>query len=166
MEHCDISVWSFRPAYQNSSKAIHPTMGSFNNPPSRFFPCAFFQFLCFFSPRSYMQGETKLFSKFLNFIANISCIKTEMLFLLFRGSWFLYLNVFYCWSGKLYVMTVSAINCNGKRNPFCVSEHAALCTTLGSVDGTWTGFFFPPNGAFAMAPSMESHRQSIPLSLS
>ena len=117
-------------------------MGSLYNPASCFFSRISLDFFSFLSTWSHVECETKFFGKFLNFITNISSIKTKILFFLFSWFWFLSLNIFNCRSSKFDIMSIRTFHFNGKRNSSRICEYAALRTTLCSVDGTWPCFFF------------------------
>lgn len=141
MEHCKIVFWFFLPAYEDSPETIHPAVRSFYNPASCFLLCIFFEFLCFFSTWSDVQGEAEFSSKFLHFIANIRCVEAKTLFSLCCRFRPVNNNAFNSWTCKFHIMTIGTINSDGKRRSSCVREYAALGTTLCSVDGTWPCFF-------------------------
>lgn len=137
-----MSFWFFTPPNEYASEFVQPSMCSFYYPSSCFFLCVFFKFLCFFSTWSNMKCKTKFICKLLNFFSNICCIKTKILFFVLGNFWFFYLYTLNSRSSKFNIMSVSSINSNAKGYSFCFRKNTSFCTKLGSVDGTWSCFFF------------------------
>ena len=108
-------------------------MGAFNYPTACFLPYAFFEFFSFLSSRSDMQRKPKFLSDFFYFITNISCIEAEVL--LFLLCWFrpLDLNFLDSISGKLHIMTISALSNYAKRNTSSISDDASFCASFCPV---------------------------------
>src|SRR5215831_18859725 len=60
MEKRQVVVNLFVPANQDTAKAIHPAVGAFYDPPSRFETCLPFEPLRFFPARAEVSREAKL----------------------------------------------------------------------------------------------------------
>ena len=119
-------------------------MGALNHPTARFLAHISLQFLRLFSPRPDMEGEAELLCEGDDLVAHISGIQAKILFSACRWTWPPNGDRFDGCARQLHIMAVGTVNDDAKWNPFRVSEHAALGTTLGSVDGTWPCFFPRP----------------------
>ena len=94
MQHGNISVQTFLPTNQDSAKSVKPTVGSFNDPSTRFVTDLTFDLLELFPSAANVNGKMELFGQVFHFLKIIAFIQTKILRFVCGGLRALRRNVF------------------------------------------------------------------------
>jgi hypothetical protein len=164
MQHGDKSFWKFLPPNKYSTKAIHPTVSAFNDPSTCLESGLFADSLGFLAASADMGSESELANNVTDLIKVIAFVQAQTLWFGPRGSWAFCHDAGERLLDQLHVMSVGAVNDHGQWNTGRFGQETALDALLSPICGIRTRFFEPANGAFVMAPSIDSHDQSIPFS--
>lgn len=132
------------PSNQNPSKAVHPTVGAFNNPSPSFESCVAFDGLRFLSTVSNMRCVSKLRNQISNFIRIVSFVQTQTLWFLSRWYGTFNGNTLQRCFRQLNVMAVRRFNHQSHWNSRGFTQHTSFDTAFGSIRRIWSGFFSRP----------------------
>src|ERR1700730_4498501 len=110
MEHGDIVLGLLGPTDEDSAEPVHPTMSAFHHPSPRFRTCLTLHFVRLFSFWRNMCREVKLLGKFLDLIAGISFVETQMLLFVRAGRRSFDWNTLQGFFDHLHVGTVGPVH--------------------------------------------------------
>jgi len=116
----------------------------------------------FLSPAAQVQGQPGVISDLPWPVIIVTFIQTQMLWVLRRWRRPKYRDRLQGFGQDLVVENVRASDHEAERDAAAIGHDRALGPGLAPVGGIGAGFFSPPSGALVIAPSTDSHSQSIP----
>ena len=150
------------PSYQDTTKAVHPTMRPLYNPAASFESCLPFNCLCLFATRTDMSGIAKLFHQVSYLTRIIPLIQAHPLRLFLRRLRPFYRNTFYRRLCHFAIMSISSINRQANRHTRTFSKHTSFNAFFGPIRRVWTCFFPRQVGLWSWRhPSIAMTSQSL-----
>jgi hypothetical protein len=152
MQKGDVVLNVFVPTDQNASKAIHPTMSSFYDPPASLEASFTFDRLSFLSPRTNVSSETKLLQQLADFVKVITFVQAHALRLLKGWLRTLDRTALDCLAHHLHIIPVGPVYGQADRDAVGFRQQTAFDARFASVGWIFAGFFPRP-----MGPSLLRH---------
>jgi hypothetical protein len=143
VKHRDVVLWLLGPADENAAEAVHPTVSALHYPAPCLASCLAFQLFRLFSFWWNVCRESKLLGEFLNFLAGISFIETQVLLFVRAGRGAFDWNAFQGFFGHFHVGTVRPIHGDAQWNAVALDQQAALGALLGPIGGVFPCLFSP-----------------------
>ena len=144
MKHSEVGIGSFFPAYEDTTKTVHPAVCAFNDPTPSFVACVVFNGLRLFAARTNMSGKAKLIQQVTYFARIIAFIHAHALRVLIGRGGPLDQDVFQCALHQLDVVPIRPLNFNGQRNTLCLGQYTTLGALLASIRRIGSDFFLTP----------------------
>lgn len=166
MQHGEIGVGTFLPANQDATKAIEPGVRTFYYPPARFEAGASPDRGCLFATSADVGGEAEGGHEIAHLVVIVSLIEAQSLRRVWGGAWAPGHDRFERVVDELHVVAVSAIDHQRERDTRGFGEETPLDALFASIRRVFARFFEPASGALVIAPSIDSHAQPNPFSLS
>ena len=141
MQHCNVSICSFLPSYQYPPKSVHPTVGAFHHPSSRFKPSFFFDGLGFFAPGADVCCETKHPHQLPRFIVVVALVHTHTLLLSLGRLRAFDRDALDRLLNQLEVVSIGAVDREADRDALGFGEQTSLRPFLCTIRWIGTGFF-------------------------
>lgn len=141
MQHCDVGITPFLPTDEDRAKAIHPAVGTLDDPatsPEAGSPLDRFGFL---AARTNVCGQAELDREGTYLVVVVALVEAPSLRSALGWLRPIDQNSLDRVARHLEVVAVGAVDGNADRNPVGLGQHAALGTTLGSVGWIGSGFF-------------------------
>src|SRR2546428_8747248 len=151
MQKTQIVTHLLVPADQYPSEAIHPTMGAFDDPPSRLETCLVLERLRLFSSCPDVGGEAKLVQEVSDFVIVIALIQAQPLRRVGSRVWALCSDTLNGLARHLKVIAVRPVHCEADGHAMAVGEHAALGARFPAIRRI-LAHLFPPREALWSSP--------------
>src|SRR5262245_32880032 len=135
----------FIPANQHASEAIHPTMGTFDDPAPCFAASLLLERLGFFSPCADVGGEAKLVQESPNLIIVVAFIQTQALRRLGCRVGPLNGDTLERSAHHLEIIPIRAVDGEPEGDALAIGEHAAFGPRFPAIGGV-LAHLFPPQG--------------------
>ncbi|OIQ81588.1 hypothetical protein GALL_366410 [mine drainage metagenome] len=162
MQHSQVSFSEFLPTHQDATETIHPTMGAFHHPAPSLEAGFVLNGLRLLAPCADVGGKAEFLHDLAYLVKVIPLVQTKPLWSLCCRVRPLDRDGLQRATDQLHVVSVGTVNGNSNRDAIRFRQQAALDALLAPVRRVRTRFFEPANGAFVIAPSIETQDQSMP----
>src|SRR5437016_813359 len=141
MQHRDVVLSLFLPAYEDSTKPIHPAVGALHDPAARLEPSALLDQLGFLSSGADVSREMKLLQKVTDLVVVVPLVHADVLRLLRRGLGLPDRNAVDRFFDHFEVVAVGSVDSQSNRYTRSFSEQTALDAVFGAIRRIRAGFF-------------------------
>lgn len=163
MEHGHVGVSANLPAHQDSAKAVHPGVGTLDQPTTRLLPCPTLQLLRLLTARTNVSSESELLSELTDLVVVVALVEAQVL-PTFRRSGSLNRDALDGFSRKFEVVPVGTVGGETDGDAPALHEDAALGPQLGPARGVRPRLFPPrvvPSSSHHPSPTIASRCLSI-----
>src|SRR2546423_3857086 len=161
MKQGQIILRLFVPTNEQAAKAQSPGMTPFHHPAPRFEAGFFIDGFGFLSSWANLGRKAELAQDVADFVVVLPFVQTHPLRVVLGRLWTLDDDALDRRTQQFHIVAIGALNRQTNGYPMPFREQAAFDPTLAAIGGLGP-VFSPPKGALVIAPSIESHCQSIP----
>lgn len=151
MQHRDVGVGSLLPPDEDSPKAIHPAVRSFDDPAARFVAGGALDLALRLTAAGNVSGEAELVDERVDLGVVVALVETQALRTMLRGSWTSKRDALESLTRELEVDTVRAVDRQPDGDARRFGQQAPFAAALGPIGWIGPGFF-PLRAAPSTAP--------------
>lgn len=146
MKQCKIVLWLLLPANENPSKAVQPTVGTFDHPAARFETRSTLEQLGLLAATTNMSRVPEFSRQRPDLVVVVPFVEAQSLRFSSRRFWSIQRNALQGFARQFEIIDVRSGDRDADGDAIPVRQHAPFGATLGPIRGMGSGFFPRPAG--------------------